>query len=640
MEHLITTGGVTYRVTCGDEGKDADHEALLAWLVESHGVRVQPERVVALSRQQVLTRIGRAAIPPDFPDPDVVIGDPDAAGFVRGWLPATVDEWREARIAEPAAPAPDDQTQAPGAAPAADGEETGADASGGAGVWVRGNRLWSESAAVGVEQNVLILGSQGAVTPSGVVLTNGPLRQGTDLGALVWYRWKTEPVAHRGRRNPTPQIWITTPALSAVGMTPPAPAAGADELSSDDLKPVVADLFGCEVTSAKAGWFTARFASPEGVMDQWRSVQLVLVPFLWTDPSDQRPDDQGLAGTADTPTDLPDDEDAAIAELGRRLIWHSMITQAAEPPLLPAPRPATVGAALLDTVRGRARAKQFLTPGPLPATVISETPRLDPDLSPLWKNKPHKAVGDSTEVDVDQRAAFLASAGQVDLGYGEPQERNKIDPELLADTNKLPFGLWRVTTPAAETLDGLTQRLPLPHGYMKWDEPATFWTTSRALRHLTDPVEIGGAGLTVTELQIDRAWIWPQQGRLLRAWAETIKVQLDAAIAADDEFQITYLKNVYKATLGRMASDQHPKHQRFYQQVAWNATIRADTRARALRYAATVAGEHGWYPIAAGAIDALTYRLPADVDPAVLEEKSQANGKYRIKDVFRRDGGD
>lgn len=606
--------------------------AYLQWLVESRG---EPVTLGALLRQQVLARIGRAALPAEFPIPDVVVGDTDSPGFVRGWLPATVDAWLAAQITEPVAAEADDQDQVPGeTSPAA------ADTPPDAGAWVRGQRLWSESAAVGAEKHALILGSRGAVTPSGLVLTKGPLLHGADLGALVWYRWKTAPVPPgKGRQAPVPQIWITADALLAVGMKPPAAPSDGSDLTSTDLKPIVADLFGCDVTSAKAGWFTCRFASPDEPTD--RVVQLVLLPFLWTDPSPQRPHDQGLAGEADAPTELPADEDAAIAELGRRLIWHSMITQATEPTLLPAARPATVGAELLDTVRARGRSKQFWTPGPLPATVISETSFIDPPLSPSsLKNRPHRATGDATEVEVDQRAAYLASAGQCDLGHGEPEERRDIDPELLADTNKLPFGLWRVTTPPAEELNGLTRKLPLPHGYMRWDEPSTFWATSRSVRLLTDPVELGGAGLGVAELQIDAAWIWPHQGRLLRAWADTIRVQLEAAIAADDEFEIAYLKNVYKAFIGRMSSDQHPRHQRFYQQVAWVATIRADTRARALRYAATVAREQGLYPIECGEIDALIYRVPADVDPGVLNETSQANGKYRVKKVLRRDGSE
>ncbi len=111
--------------------------------------------------------------------------------------------------------------------------------------------------------------------------------------------------------------------------------------------------------------------------------------------------------------------------------------------MLPAARPASIGAALLDSVRARARDKKRVEACPLPDTLHAETPRLDPNLE-AWKNMPHNAKGDSVDVEVDQRAAYLASAGQVDLGYGVPVEMEKVDPEVFVERN--PFGLWRITT--------------------------------------------------------------------------------------------------------------------------------------------------------------------------------------------------
>lgn len=77
-EHLIITGGRTYRIPAGDE----DMDAALAWWVESRG---EAASIAALSRQQVFARIRRAAIPAGFPEPDVVIGDTDrdSGGFIR-----------------------------------------------------------------------------------------------------------------------------------------------------------------------------------------------------------------------------------------------------------------------------------------------------------------------------------------------------------------------------------------------------------------------------------------------------------------------------------------------------------------------------------------------------------------------------
>lgn len=629
MEHLITTGGVTYRVTSGDE----DMDAVLAWLVESRGERVQ---IVALSRQQVLTRIGRAAIPTGFPDPDVVIGDAgsEAGGWVRGWLPETVQRWQDEQVGAPATTAPADDEQDQGDDRGADDATTepadpAATASAAVG-WAVNARLWSETAMPRVDRNVVILSGRGAVSPSGVVLSKGPLRDGADLGQFVWHRWPQKPIAGNGPA-PTPQIWITAEALETAGMKPPKRKLEA----SADLSADVGKLFGCEITSATAGWFTASFRAPDQSAET-RRVHLVLLPFLWLDAARQRPKDQGLAGTIGTVTELPDDEGAAVAVLGERIAWLSRWVRKDESPLLPASRPATVGAALLDTVRRRSRSQQRVEAWPLPDTVYAETPRLDPDIDD-WRHVPKTAKGDAVDVEVDQRAAFLASAGQVDLGYGVPVELRVVDPAVFEA--KTPYGLWRLTTPPAESLDGLTQSLPLPHGHMRWDAPATFWATTRAVQHLLAPVADGGAGLTLAELEISGAWVWPQQSRLLRGWAEVLKEHLDVAQAVGDQFRIDYVKNIYKAFLGRMAGGQWPPGQRHWQQPAWTATIHADTRARALRYATRIASEHGLYPIAARDIDTFVYRLPAELDPAAtLDEASTVNGKYRVKNVLGGEG--
>ena len=139
--------------------------------------------------------------------------------------------------------------------------------------------------------------------------------------------------------------------------------------------------------------------------------------------------------------------------------------------------------------------------------------------------------------------------------------------------------------------------------------------------------------MSIAELAIDGAWVWPGHARLLRNWADLLRDGLAAAQAAGDQFQTDLLKNLYKAFLGRMAGSQHPPGQRHYQQPVWVATIHADTRWRAMRYATATAATHGLYPIAARDIDTFVYRIPADMDPAVLSEESTANGKYRVKKV-------
>ena len=92
------------------------------------------------------------------------------------------------------------------------------------------------------------------------------------------------------------------------------------------------------------------------------------------------------------------------------------------------------------------------------------------------------------------------------------------------------------------------------------------------------------------------------------------------------------IKAIYTSYLGRIETSKWHGSQRIHQQPAWAAAIRADTRWRAMRYATRVGAEHGLYPIAVE-VDAWIYRLPADVDPAVLDEQSPQNGKYRVKHV-------
>lgn len=616
-EHLIITGGRMYRIPVGD---NEDLDATLQWWVDSRGT--PGGTVAALSRQQVFARIRRSAIPAGFPEPDVVIGDTDrdSGGFVRGWLPATVQAWQDEQ-GETDSTATDESVgqavePAGGAGPATTDTDGGA--------WRIGARRWT---GVGdrADKFVRILTSRGAVTPSGVVSARVPL-DASLLGQYVWKHWPHKPAQ-------TPQLWITAPALAAAGMSPPK----RPPTRSEDLSDAVAKAFGCEITAATAGWFTAVFRDPAD-SGEARRVHLVLLPFRWLDPASQRPNDEGMAGTRGAASELPDDEDdedAAVAVLGERIAWLAALADKtkghlSDPPLLPAARPASIGAALLDVVRRRSRSPQRIEACPVPDTVAAETPRLDPDLE-NWKNMPHTAKGDAVDVEVDQRAAFLASTGQVELGYGKPVELRKVDSAVFAD--KPPFGLWRVTTPPGASLDGLSRRLPLPHEYMAWDAAATFWTTTRAVQHLLAPVDDGGAGVSIAELAIDGAWVWPGHARLLRNWADLLRDGLAAAQAAGDQFQTDLLKNLYKAFLGRMAGSQHPPGQRHYQQPVWVATIHADTRWRAMRYATATAATHGLYPIAARDIDTFVYRIPADMDPAVLSEESTANGKYRVKKV-------
>lgn len=597
MLYRLTVGGRTYRIDA-----DAETHDILQWIIESKG---NPENLTGLSRQQVVARIGRSTLPTDFPQQDMTIGDESREnGFWRGWFEDTVKEWEERAINAAAAAA---ETSVDEAADEAQTSEDGMSPA----VWPVKSRQWTDIPII-ADPRVAIATSRGIIKPSGVVAA-GPMPSGDLLREFLVWNWGPNP-------KQSPQVWFTYEALLGLGVP-------MDDLP-DDLEGLVASTFACEVTWSQSGWFTCRFTDHDGTK---RKAQIVLIPLMYLDQPQQRPGDMGIAGIEGTPTELPEDELEAVKIVADRIAWLASVGDAG---LAPASRWATVGAQLLDRKRQSGRTKQ-IDACPLPTDVIVEAGGdLEPTLPVKWDNRNHRARGSAIEVQVDQRAAYLASAGQLLLGYGKPKELHQIKTDVFHE-QRPPFGLWRLNLPPAGQIDGLTKKLPLPHPGMRWEEPTTLWVTTRCIQHLTAPVESGGAGLGAEELDISTAWVWPEQQRLLRGWSDALRAKLLEAGEMDRADYKQMIKAIYTTYLGRMASDKWAPYQREHQQPAWYAAIRADTRFRALRYAARIATDHGFYPVAAE-LDAWIYRLPADTDPAILDENSSANGKYRVKWV--RDG--
>lgn len=154
------------------------------------------------------------------------------------------------------------------------------------------------------------------------------------------------------------------------------------------------------------------------------------------------------------------------------------------------------------------------------------------------------------------------------------------------------------------------------------------------------------------ELAPDAAWLWPNQYRLLRTWAEPIRKRILEAEREGRQDRVDMLKSMYKGFIGRMNSDKWSGLQQHWRQPVWHSAIMADTRARAMAFAIRIARDHGLYPVAAD-VDAWMYWLPPEVDPSVLNEpeafrghpgkpgaKPDAdpiNGKYRVKEIAEPD---
>lgn len=635
MEYMVITPRGTYRI--GLDANDAgDLIALLDYYVDK-GAISGPDRLRALSRQQVLAQLGRPTLPEDrdnpFPDPPVVIGEEGTGSFTRGWLDWQVSAWQDAKMQAklgeqaradetemPVSSEPDDGVEAPeptGASEAAQRPSEPATAAAAAATppWPKGSRQWEALGAA--DERVAIVTSKGIATPSGWVLT-GPLPSPANVPRFVSWHWRKKPTN-------LPQMWFTAEAMESIGM----PVEDADP---DEVAEIVAKTFGCKVSWHQSGFFTCRFgvSTSDGDEDGAapsvanRSAQLVFIPWLPLDPADARPNDLGVAGTMGTDTELPEDEDQAVPILAERIAWIASLGEG----VAPASRWSTVGAAFAD-VRRRASTIKTVKGCPLPAEVLAAQSDIDPDMHDA--KRPHKARGEFIKVETDQRAAYLGSAGKLDFGYGEPTRVDLPDPDVLG-TQEVPFALWRVTTPPGKNIDGLDQRLQLPNGFMSWDEERTFWTTTRGAQHLISPVDNGGAGLSPAELAIDAAWVWPHQTRLLRGWTDQIRNRLNEAIAEGRADRKDMLQAMYKAYLGRMRSPKWSPQQYHHHQPVWFASIQADTRFRAMTFARHIADTHGLYPVAVD-VDAWIYWLPPDADPKVLEEASESNGKYRIKSI-------
>lgn len=574
--------------------------------------------LVALSRQQVVTQLGRG-IPADFPPPDVVIGDPEEGG-TRGWWEATVQGYLGGAITSSDDEGVQQESATPDdAASAADDEHQ----------WPRKSRQWDDVEYSGADHRILIATSHGIATPAGVVVSR-PLSKPDDLTKLaVKYQWSA-----RGS-DPNPQIWITGQALAAVAF----PSASATQ---KNLPKVVEEFFGATVTYAQSGFFACQFNSPDPATWIDRTVDVVLMPATNLDPSKARPADRGVLGIVDTDTILPSDETDAAHLLADRITWLYGLEGA-----LPGPRWARVGASIMRTTMSKARpnpstADVKLVPSPLP-------PRIAPRgalpsqwwTQDNWRRK-HRRTGPGVDVEVDQQNAYLPSAETLYLGWGTPQWQTP-DPAAF-DQQRPPFGLFHLTAPPGKACDGLSPLLPVPHPQMSWSKPSSFWATTVDVQQLIAPVENGGAGLKIAELDIDAAWIWPEQHQWLKGFAALLRKHLKAARAAERHDYEQMIKAIYTSVFGRMAAvgDSAWKYPHLdLQQPAWYAAIEGFTRWRAMRYARRISRELDLYPADCLA-DAWFYRIPEGMDPTMLEdplrknpngELERANGTYRIKEL-------
>jgi hypothetical protein len=490
--------------------------------------------------------------------------------------------------------------------------------------------------------HALIVTAAGTSTPSGRELT-GPVDSVEKLDQLI--RW-----AALAPLGAPAQVWIVgQDACEALGWI-------IDPGSEDDFEDMetlrtraaeelTAVLQATLTPMLNAGWELR--GDPGHVVRLARSIgkfttmiDVLIEPYVWTYWNkdfgwNNRVGEMGILGSPAAGTYLPDDDDAAARELGRRIAWSAKHLG-----VLPGPTPARTGAAVVDKIkRERTRTGKGLlvaTAGPVPP--LDGAPRGELEPAAGWTRMPRPDDVDGTRrlVSIDQRAAYLASAGMLEFGYGQPTHLTGVGAAAAAVGDKgAPFGLWRITLPPGQTLS-LPEKLPLPHPRMLADQPVQTWVTSVSLDGLCAPVADGGIGADLDDLGITEAWVYPQQGRALDKWAKILREARRTAVDTGDDATKRFIGSCYKGYIGRMMNPDMwtAKQMQHHHQPVWRAAIIAHCRWRGRRVAMRIAREHGRWPVRT-VTDSWVYLLADGED---IADESEALGKMSVeKDVILTD---
>ncbi|TCN53567.1 hypothetical protein EV641_106213 [Rhodococcus sp. SMB37] len=489
-------------------------------------------------------------------------------------------------------------------------------------------------AGTDADGHALIVTAAATYTPSGQRLT-GPVDSIDKLDKLL--HWAA--LAPHGL---TAQVWfVGIDSCAGLGWTiDPGSEDDVDDL--EQLRQHAANELTHTITATlppllAAGWelrgdpgYVIHLTRKVGKATQM--VDLILEPYVWTYWNKDfgwgnRIGDMGILGNPAAGTYLPDDDLPAARELGRRLAWSVEHLDT-----LPGPTPARTGAAILDKIRReRLRTGKGIVvtaAGPLPP--IDGPPRGDLEPPAGWSRLPDTddLEGAAALVTIDQRAAYLASAGMLSFGYGRVRNLLGADAVNAAADAKPAFGIWRVTLPAAGQY-ALPEKLPLPHPAMRDDQPVQTWITTVSLDGLCAPIADGGMGLDVDDLDVTEAWVYEEQGRALDKWAKLIRAARTVAVDTDDVAMKRFLGACYKGYVGRMVNPDMwtATRMQHHHQPLWRAAIMAHCRWRGRRVAMRIARETGRWPIRT-MTDSWVYLLG---DGQHIADDSDALGKMTVE---------
>lgn len=421
-----------------------------------------------------------------------------------------------------------------------------------------------------VGRHVLIVTATGSFTVAGRSVHSAPVDTADKLGKLilwVYERGGLQPIQGPGDEPYPALVWVVGGAVALLTGQQHSDAGDPAEHLGRALGPLVDD--GWELRGTSGTTVTAAHG---------RGAQRVVVEIV----AEQQPwlalGDESIA------------EDAG--ELGRRLArWCSTFG------VLPGPNGAVSGAVLADAVMAarteRGRGAVVSAPGSLPSWA---TPELR--IQPAWAATADQVEREFQHCDelvcLAQDSPALASAGMLTFGYGTPEPLDAGAAATAVSAKKRPFGLWLIDLPAADELN-LPTNLPLPHPQMAVDHRVQTWVTTEDLDGLTKDARDGGAGLTVAQLGISEAIVWPHRARLLETWATRMREAREAF--ADDPPMLAIVNAVATDYLTALAdrdmwTDEGMGH---HFQPVWAAAIATHIRYRGRRAALRISREfHSW----------------------------------------------
>ncbi|WP_006244139.1 hypothetical protein [Mycolicibacterium tusciae] len=424
--------------------------------------------------------------------------------------------------------------------------------------------------AAPVDRHVVIVTAAGSFTAAGERLT-GPVDDVDKLEKLIGW------VHQRGGLQPLPS--------AADGDTEPARvwlvgAAGSILVDSrDSTEGAETERIGQALASLVTRGWELR-ARPTGalMLTRGQGAQRLCVEVL------AEPQPWLAAGSADIAEDP--------TELGRRLRqWYAAVG------VLPATSGATSAAVLSDHImraREGRRGPVVSAPTPLPAWVQPEV-RIQPVWCATAAEVEQQFERSDVVVRLAQQCPQLASAGMLTLGYGQPQVLDAAAAAAAAAETKRRFGLWRVTLPPTNEL-ALPEMLPPPHPQMCADAAVEAWVSTEDIDGLVKDVRDGGAGLTVEQLAVEEAIVWPQQSRVLEAWATRLR---EARETFRDDLVLQGLVEAAAADYLTALAEPDPWRSTAWGQhfqPAWAAAIATHVRFRGRRAAMRISREYRAWP--------------------------------------------